>query len=218
MRSRKLAPETRKKIERGAPSLKFARKTTQMKRRTISASRRIFLRIVHVSTHLFRKINVHTCKILSYRLVFDFYSLSRFFLEPLSPRFHLEEKRRLVSVKSSFYVPFSLRPYSRYPGYTTGRFGRFRSPRQPPQAMTTRSKNLGRVTGPRPLRSVPPGRESAPETESPGSLVPKPSVCLPEKNRALRKWRSGRPLLVGVDRKGSAMPQVEVSWARSSSV
>ena len=132
----------------------------------------------------------HACKILSSRLHSLGFLSSSSFSSALSPRIRLEKKRRLVSVKSSFYVPFSLRPYSRYPGYTTGRFGRFRSPRQPPQAMTTRSKNLGRVAGPRPLRSVPPGRESAPKTESPGSLVPNSSVYVPEKNRSLRKWRT----------------------------
>ena len=102
----------------------------------------------------------------------------------------LKRKIRSVTVKSSLYVPFCVRPYSRYPGYTTGRFGRFRSPGKSSQSDDPLPKSFGRVAGPRPLRSVPPGRETAPNTESPGSLVPKPSVCLPGKNRALRKWRT----------------------------
>ena len=135
---------------------------------------------------------MHKRRAKSYGPVFDFSLgfLSSFFLSPLATFPSTEKKEGQSLSNHRFTYLLSLRPYSRYPGYTTGRFGRFRSPRQPPQAMTTRSKNLGRVAGPRPLRSVPPGRESAPKTESPGSLVPNSSVYVPEKNRSLRKWRT----------------------------
>ena len=93
------------------------------------------------------------------------------------------------------------------PSYTARRFGRFVAQGSHRKAMTTRSKNLGRVATSSATPSSTRLDESRPLYRNPGALVSNPSVHVPWEEPGLVEVESGWLLFVGVDRKGSAMPE-----------
>ena len=71
--------------------------------------------------------------------------------------------------------------------------------------MTTRSKNLGRVAGPRPLHAVPAWMRVGPCTEVPRRAGTKAFAMSSWEETGLVEVENGRPCRV--DREGSAMPK-----------
>ena len=141
-----------------------------------------------------------------------------FVLFPFSIAIDLKRRRNQSVPIYRFTYLFSLRPYSHYPGYTTGRFGRFRSPRQPPQAMATRSKKYRASHG----SSATP-ISTAWTRVGPLYRVPR---LVGTKAFGMSSWEE--PGLAEVEMRPTTVcrsrqerqcnAQVEVSWARSSSV